>query len=294
MSNAPTRATSPQTRSRSRPIASLPTDMPRTLVLQLKKGGLGDHLFYSHVPRAAKESKTFDAVLISNQSHFRHPDYKRLVWELNPFVDGFTDEAGVFPEDENIMLQPGENLPDRLMLLLGIDDGKRFHEPEIFYKPTLKPELRDATIYDPNFVSWVGGLRPEDVEYFFRKKKIRIDFQMKPRDGGADARFNLSYTSLALSEPVAILETPTLEDFCNIIASCKKMFCLTTGTATLAAALGKHAVVLFGQSHDPLYRHSKLLDYVLVGAKPLQLHEKILNRLRPLFSGAKKNGEASA
>ena len=268
--------------------------MPRQLILQLKKGGLGDHLFYSHVPRAAKESGAFGQVFISNLSHFRNPDCRRLVWELNPFVDGFRDEAGVFAEEEDVTLQPGENLLDRLMLRLGIDDGRRFHEPEIFYKPTLKPELRDATIYDPNFISWAGGLAPADIAHFFRSKNIRIDFQMKPRSGGADARFNLRFTSLALPQPVAVLETPTLEEFCSVIVSCKKLFCLTTGTATLAAALGKPAVVLYGGSHDPLYRHSKLLDYVLVGARPLPLHEKILNRLRPLFSGAKKNEGASA
>ena len=268
--------------------------MPRTLILQLKKGGLGDHLFYSHVPRAAKESGAFDEVFISNQSHFRHDDYKRLVWELNPFVDGFRDEPGVFAEDEEVTLEAGENLLDRLMLRLGIDDGHRFHEPEMFFKPALKPELRDATIYDPNFISWVGGLAPDDIEYFFRTKKIRVDFQMKPRDGGADARFNLSYTNLALPRSVAILDTPTLEEFCSVIVSCRQMFCLTTGSATLAAALGKSVVVLYGESHNPLYRHSKLLDYILLHKKPVALRTKIMNRLRPLLPARNQQRSTSA
>ncbi len=199
----------------------------------------------------------------------------------------------MFAEDQEVTLEAGENLLDRLMLRLGIDDGRRFHEPEIFFKPALKPELRDATIYDPNFISWVGGLSPQDIEHFFRKKKIHVDFQMKPRAGGADSRFDLTYTNLALPRAVPTLETPTLEEFCSVIVSCRQMFCLTTGSATLAAALGKPVVVLYGESHNPLYRHSKLLDYVFVDQKPVALRTKIMNRLRPLLPARNQQRRAS-
>ena len=63
----------------------------KILIIEIRKGGLGDHLFYSHLPRIAKQTKAFDKVYISNHSFFRHPDYKNLVWELNPFIDGFTN-----------------------------------------------------------------------------------------------------------------------------------------------------------------------------------------------------------
>ena len=55
------------------------------LIIKIKHGGLGDHLFYSHIPRIAKESGKYNKVFISNQSDFRNKDYKKLVWEFNKF-----------------------------------------------------------------------------------------------------------------------------------------------------------------------------------------------------------------
>ena len=70
--------------------------MNKKLIIEIRKGGLGDHLFYSHLPRIAKETGAFDSVYISNHSFFRNEDYKKLIWESNPFVDGFTEDRGVF------------------------------------------------------------------------------------------------------------------------------------------------------------------------------------------------------
>ena len=54
--------------------------MKKTLIIEIQKGGLGDHLFYSHLPRIAKQTYAFDVVLISNKSQFRNQDYKKLIW----------------------------------------------------------------------------------------------------------------------------------------------------------------------------------------------------------------------
>src|SRR5437899_452423 len=82
-----------------------------SLILQIKYGGLGDHLFYSHIPRLAKDLGMYDRVFISNRSEFRHSDYRKYVWELNPYVDGFVDEPGVDHVCE--LSDPGrENLLD--------------------------------------------------------------------------------------------------------------------------------------------------------------------------------------
>ncbi|MCK4823535.1 hypothetical protein KA005_47730, partial [bacterium] len=43
----------------------------KTLVIQIPFGGLGDHLFRSHVPRIAKKTGQYDRVYISNHSVFR-------------------------------------------------------------------------------------------------------------------------------------------------------------------------------------------------------------------------------
>ena len=93
----------------------------KKLIIQINKGGLGDHLFFSHLPRIAKQTGAYDAVFFSTKSLCRHPDTLTLIWKLNPWLDGFTDEVGVyhFPKKVN----ESENLLDAIMLAYGIDDS---------------------------------------------------------------------------------------------------------------------------------------------------------------------------
>ena len=226
----------------------------KILVLEIQRGGLGDHLFYSHIPRIAKETNAFDKVYISNRSIYRNMDYKKLIWELNPFLDGFTNEKGVtkFP----IKTEPNENLLDQLMLLYGLDDGKRFHDPEIYYEPEKNDALKDKLIYDPNYVSYIGDLKNSiPIENWLKENNIQIDLQMKI----------LSKHHLPI-ECLHSFQTPTIFEFCSAIISCKKLFCLTTGTATLAASLKVPATVFHGTGQPKMYHHSTLHQYINVGS----------------------------
>ncbi|NVN97982.1 MAG: hypothetical protein HXX17_01570 [Geobacteraceae bacterium] len=220
------------------------------LILQIKYGGLGDHLFYSHIPRIAKESGTYERVMLSTKSEFRHPDYRTLVWETNPYFDGFVDADGLYPEFAEV--GNDENLLDRIMLDLGLDDGQRWHDPEIYYTPKAVPQLTDRNIYDPNYVSYVGNIHSYDLSRYVRKNKVKIDYKMRQRNIAIDIPVNQE------------LDTPTLEDFCDLILSCNRFYCLSSGAATLAAALKKPATVFFGAGQKPMFHHSKLHSYVLI------------------------------
>lgn len=222
----------------------------KTLILEIRKGGLGDHLFYSHIPRAAKETGAYDKVYISNHSFFRNQANKMLVWELNPFIDGFTNDRGIFHSLETP--DDGQNLLDSLMLLYGIDDGKRHHEPEVFYRPDIRPELSEMVIYDPNYISYTGDIaKGNTIRSWFAGNHIHVDFQMK----------QLGNRYLGI-DGLATIESSSLLDFCALIVSAKAVYCLTTGTATLAAALQVPVTVLYGTGHFEIYRHSKLHTYV--------------------------------
>jgi|GEM_PF-372242 len=221
----------------------------RVFVIQIFYGGLGDHLFYSHLPRIAKESG-FEKVYISEYSEMRGSETKGLIWENNPYVDGFCKEKGYRAPDFTD-LSDNMNLLDKLMLEQGLDDGKRFHEPELYYKPKLRKELVEKTVYDPNYISGVWGISSRDVENYLKKNRIKIDFQMGLRDN-----------SVPLKRKVKIISSSSLEEFCDIVASCKRMYCFTTGTATLAAALGKKSTVFYNKGVKKMFRHSKLHKYV--------------------------------
>lgn len=235
-----------------------------TFVIRVKFGGLGDHLFYSHLPRIAKQSGGFKRVLISDLSEYRHPDYRRLIWEVNPYVDGFTNEDAPYPLFDTV--PAGTNLLDHIMLLRGLDDGKRFHEAELYFKPAKIDSLTGATIYDPNFVSNVGNISAKHVERYFARNKIVPDFMLPPRGKG-----------LGVRRHGALIETKNLEHYCSVIISAKRFICLTSGGATLAAALGAPAIALWGSGQCLMFHHSRLHSYVNVN--PVTLTQRCQARL---------------
>ena len=226
----------------------------KILIIEIKKGGLGDHLFFSHLPRIAKETGAYDKVFFSNQSECRHPDTIELIWKLNPWLDGFTDQRGEYYFPVNV--NESHNLLDAIMLAYGLEDGLRFHEPEIYYTPNLMTNLEGTLVYDPNYISFTGKLRTgKKIEDWFKQKNIQVDYQMA----------NLKNRTLTIDSIDNVISTTNLFELCDLIFSCKRVYCLTTGTATLAAALGKSVTVFYGTGHDQLYRHSKLHQYENLG-----------------------------
>lgn len=235
------------------------------LNIEIPYAGLGDHLFHSHLPRIAKETGAYEKVYISTKSHSWNINCMHFVWRKNPYIDGFTDDNGKTCNLKKLIEKTGNrydsgkpveaNLLDEIMLEFGLDDGERWHEPEVYYKPRFI-EAYNKIIYDPNYISYVGEINKEDVYQFFKKNKIYFDAVMKIRSEKA-----LHFYSPSIS----YIETPTLEDFCDLIFSCKEIHCFTTGTATLSAALRKPTYVYYGKLHLIGLRHSKLHTYRFIG-----------------------------
>ncbi len=217
------------------------------LVLKIKYGGLGDHLLYSPLPRIAKEEYNYDEVCISNYSVYNNPNTKRLVWDLNPFVDGYVDEDGPYPQFGSV--PEGKNLLDGVADFFGLGDGsERFREPELYYESKLIPELKNAVIFEPNHSNNKGIPSRTAVRLYLQNKGIT--HQMKLLHEGSNVT------------QVKIIDAPELEHFCDIIHSCKAFYCFTSGCATLSAALGKSTTILYTDGILPMFHHSKLHTYV--------------------------------
>jgi hypothetical protein len=247
----------------------------RPLIIQSGYAGLGDNLFLSHIPRIAKESGKYEKVLVSNHSVFRDPAFRMLVWESNRYVDGFSDEPGfeLLPphahdpgrkqcfeilcklglENRITHLRPGCNLLDEFMLGMGLDDGARFHDPELYLDIPRVREYENLVVYDPNYITNVGAVTPAQIQSYFDRAGIRIQAQMAVRN-----------SSVAITAATTTITTKSLVEFCSVILSCKALYCLTTGTATLAAALKKPCTVLYGDGVNALYHHSRMHRYVSV------------------------------
>ncbi len=221
----------------------------KTFIVDFEYGGLGDSLFFSHLPRIAKQFGGYDQVLVSNGIPFRNPEYKEIIWRLNPFVDGFCDDR--VPPPAFAEVEPGMNLLDKHMLFHGMDDGQRYHKPEIYYQPQRLPEIVGKTVYDPNWISNVGSLRSEDIACFFVEENIHVHYQMKLRD-----------KSLPIEGFDETLAAKSLAHFCDIIHSSASLYCPVSGTATLASALSKPSVVFYTKEQNPMFRHWRQHNYV--------------------------------
>jgi len=220
----------------------------KKLVLRIQYGGLGDNLLWSPIPRLAKEKHGYDSVFISNYSEFRNPETKKLVWEYNPYIDGFIDEDAPTPNFN--FVEEGKNILDALVDFVGLsDDGVRFREPEIYYTPIYRKEYADYIIYDPNYISEAGHPSVKHIQQYFESNNIDIDRQMELRP-----------PHLALPN-LPSLSVKGLERFCDLIYSCKAFYCLTSGSATLASALYKPITVLFATANS-MFHHSKNNTYI--------------------------------
>jgi len=221
----------------------------KTLIIKNPWGGLGDHLFTSHLPRIAKESGAFDKVVVSNHSKYLNPETKHLVWELNPFFDGFTNEDVIHAQFGEV--PDGKNLLDALSDFYGVPDtGIRFQEPEIYYKPELIPELKDVVILDCNSFSGLGIPSRTTLKTYFKTNGIIVTHQMK------------SLFRDVQIEGLKEIRADSLEHLCDIIHSCKQFYGVITGSITLAAAIRKPSTVLFIDGALSMFRHSKLHSYI--------------------------------
>lgn len=231
----------------------------KDLILEIRWPGLGDHLLWTPIPRIAKQFGGYNRVYISAFSEFRSTEIMKFVWETNPFVDGLKLERGRFIEDFT-EVEKDMNILDKMMLLSGVDDGERFHEPELYFRPVILKSLAEAIVYDPNYVANAGRLTSRDIRNFISDNRIQLTHQMKIRPKGNHIPFQENGRNNRKYKLYKI-HTSTLEEFSSVIVSCKEMFCLTTGTATLAAALHKSVTVLYKGWVLGMAHHSQLHKY---------------------------------
>lgn len=219
----------------------------KELLIKVFYGSLGDHLLHSHLPRIAKEQNGYDKVFISNSSNYNKPSTKKFVWENNPYVDGFVDGERDHPY--SITLPGGKNLLDCVADFYGLKYAVCNVEPEVYYNPRSLPGLREAVLLESNYNNPYGAPNPSQVEAFLNRTGIMVTHQMKDLGGGKQRQDR------------KIVVAPTIEEYCDIIASSKEFYCYTTGAATLAAALGKPVTVLYVDGVNKMFHHSKMHVY---------------------------------
>jgi len=221
------------------------TNFENELILNIQFGGLGDNLFLSPIPRLFKEKYPNGKVYLSSHSKFRSSQIKEIVWDMNPYVDGISSKSGIIPQ---YGLGPLKlNILSQLAHSLNVETDINL-EPEIYYKPELIEAFSDKTLIDLNYTSFVGS---------FSKTRILNLLKNEPKI----TLINPPKWSSGLGVSIT---TESLKHYIDLIYSCQKFICFTSGGATLAASIKKPSICLFGYGQNNIFHHSSIHQYMNV------------------------------
>ena len=226
--------------------------------------GLGDHLFISAIPKVLKEEMGFKKVWMSNNTHYKTPGVKEIVWENNPYIDGFVNELGMiddYRQQVHDMMRAAINSKEKtvvnrmLEMYIGNVKGNEDGLPWINVKQfsPLLPELKGKTVFDGNWKSFSG--LPESLVLEWFSKRGMPDYQLEKFDG-------TNYIELP---GVPKITGTNLKAYGAIIGSCEEFICMMSGGAVLAAAMRCRAIVLDSvATRSDIFRFREYNKYVLL------------------------------
>ena len=230
----------------------------RTYVFKVEYGGLGDHLFYSPLPRLIKEYGIAEKVYISNQSNFRSAETYDLVWKTNPYLDGRTDNdvtltTGVAPSVNKIiniaLAQHGINLKEEV-------------NPEIYLSDAVMDQYAQNHYIDFNYTSYTGAFTLFDALKILKHNPSAIIV-------------NPSAHLLVCARNNHV-RTTSLSHYATLIKSAASFSALASGGATLSLAMGRPCTMYYGYGHNEIFRHSANLN-IRIGND--QIIRKVISRL---------------
>lgn len=209
--------------------------------------GLGDNLQVSTIPRRMFEKYGELCVYISDQNYYRNSEIRKLVWENNPYIAGFTNE-------------PGENMGCHLRYdgIHWIGNWERVYGFEEPY--SIRPE-----IYISNYQEDIFNVSDKvvvDISYSDESYKQNIQNQTKRilniksvfdnlnenifivNFNNLKNKFSVEFANEIITGKINYIDVNNIFDFCNVIKNCKKFICTHSGCHVLASAIRKDLTCL--------------------------------------------------
>lgn len=207
-------------------------------VFHVEYGGLGDHLFYSPLPRLLKEQGIADKVYLSTASRFRSTETYDLVWNTNPYLDGRSDA----PTTKTKSLIPSVNKITNVAIAEHGIDLKHELNPEIYLPDQIEERYAGNHYIDFNYTSYTGAFTTLDALEILRK----------------DPQLVVVNPSKKLSRYIKNQRviTTSLWDYALLIKSAGSFAALASGGATLSLALGRPCTMYYAYGHNQVFRHS--------------------------------------
>lgn len=206
-------------------------------------GGLGDHLFYSFLPRAIKNKWPSASVYLSNQVAFRSSEVYDLIWASNPFIDGMADPEDFIWEPRKSSGSKDQHEMRRLLIEYGLSKpGMREPVPELYcnINSSLAPVF--DLVVDLNYSSYVGAVLQSDI----------IDIALENKQG---VFVNPNPFLCKILPKSQIYITKSLFEYAALLMNSKRIICFGSGGATLAQALSKKATVYYGCGFSRIFMH---------------------------------------
>lgn len=228
--------------------------------IYIDHSGLGDFLFYSHMPRLAK-LHGFSRVRVHLPAAIIGTDKSNLIWELNPYVDE------IIPNEcrlQSPFKRVGSlNLHGSIAYHAGFNHDMINMEPEVYYSP--QSDYSDINVFDPNFISGAGFIDSKRLMNFLASDEGL--YVVQPITG-------CKYISGFDDFPT--IKIKNLGAYFDLVCTSKHFKCLVSGGASLRPSFSRGATVFYGIGQYSYHRHSDLNDYVDVSPK--------ITNLSPLVS----------
>ena len=200
----------------------------KKIIIEQVYGGLGDNLAYSTLPEMAH--KLGFEVYVSNHNIYRNLDIKRLVWDINPYLKGYTEERGNLnyffsPNPINTLFPILDRWNYNLNIIQNIEYqifGLYNNEyPKLYYRPNLIEELSDKIIIDPNSIS-------TNIDFVSILNKYNKE--------------NLITLNQNIND-IENISSNSIFEWVDMITSSKEFICAYSGGSVIMAAYNKSCTV---------------------------------------------------
>lgn len=210
-------------------------------------GGLGDNLQYSTLPELYYSKG--EEFYLSDQNVYRNQEIYKLVWELNPFVKGITNEPYNIGSCKDY-----QRVNATKSIVFNQEIAHSFTPlneiPKIFYKPKNILDFNDKIFIDISATSTnptIPNNFSEIIQSSFSNFEVFVPEFTTSLSNNHKINKNFSFD---LS-----IKIESIFHFCDLIHSCKYFICSFSGQSVLASALNKKDTLCF------LFKHWENSDY---------------------------------
>jgi hypothetical protein len=204
-------------------------------------GGLGDNLQLSTIPRRFFEKFGYNGVYISNSTPWRNDEIKKLVWDNNPYIAGYTDKKGINIADNGLIRYDGVTHWIANMEKIYGFDAPHGKVPEIYYSFNDKDTFN---VSNKVIVDITSSNENNTMDKPYHRQKMKEYFD-RLEDQITIVKFNnlknnktfIDYTNEIINNSVEYIDVNSIYEYCEIIRKCKKYICSFSGNHCLAASI---------------------------------------------------------